>query len=234
MEKTIPHVPDVKALIIGDGRDRSTLERFCRERGLGAHVLFLGFQENIADYYQVLDLLVQPSFSEGLPNTVLGSNVLRRSGAGDGGRRVPEIIQDGNGVMVPPNDPDSLAGKMIELLRDGGLRQAIGARGRSSLHPRFGSRPPGSAPRSRSTTSCWPSVPGPGTRSRCDGLARSPTHGPRRMQPTPAPRAAASIRQYPLLNEGLRGSVSYGIPASASNLTVSTRRSVLPSDNLAW
>ena len=139
MEKTIPHVPDVKALIIGDGRDRSTLERFCRERGLGAHVLFLGFQENIADYYQVLDLLVQPSFSEGLPNTVLeamcfGVPVLATAVGG-----VPEIIQDGNGVMVPPNDPDSLAGKMIELLRDGGLRQAIGARGRSSLHPRFAS-----------------------------------------------------------------------------------------------
>jgi glycosyltransferase involved in cell wall biosynthesis len=139
MEKTIPHVPDVKALIIGDGRDRSTLEGFCRERGLGAHVAFLGFQENIADYYQVLDLLVQPSFSEGLPNTVLeamcfGVPVLATAVGG-----VPEIIQDGNGVMVPPNDPDSLAEKMVALLTEGGLRQAIGARGKRSLHPRFSS-----------------------------------------------------------------------------------------------
>ena len=139
MEKTIRHVPDVKALIIGDGRDRSTLETFCRGRGLGAHVLFLGFQENMADYYQVLDLLVQPSFSEGLPNTVLeamsfGVPVLATAVGG-----VPEVIEDGNGVMVPPNDPDSLADKMIQLLTDDTLRQAIGAKGRSSLHPRFAS-----------------------------------------------------------------------------------------------
>jgi glycosyltransferase involved in cell wall biosynthesis len=139
MERTIRHVPDVKALIIGDGQDRSTLERFCRERGLAPRVLFLGFQENIADYYQVLDLLVQPSFSEGLPNTVLeamsfGVPVLATAVGG-----VPEVIQDGNGVMVPPNDPDSLAERLIELLSDGARRQAIGARGRESLHPRFAS-----------------------------------------------------------------------------------------------
>jgi glycosyltransferase involved in cell wall biosynthesis len=139
MEKTLRHVPGVKALIIGDGRDRPALQNFCRERGLAGHVLFLGFQENIADYYQVLDLLVQPSFSEGLPNTVLeamsfGVPVVATAVGG-----VPEIIENGNGVMVPPNDPEALAEKMVELLKDDALRQAIGAKGKSSLHPRFAS-----------------------------------------------------------------------------------------------
>jgi glycosyltransferase involved in cell wall biosynthesis len=40
-------------------------------------------------------------------------------------------------VMVPPNDPDALAKKMIELLSDAPLRTAIGAKGRGSLYPRF-------------------------------------------------------------------------------------------------
>jgi glycosyltransferase involved in cell wall biosynthesis len=39
--------------------------------------------------------------------------------------------------MVPPNDADALAKKMIELLSDAALRRAIGAKGRSGLYPRF-------------------------------------------------------------------------------------------------
>ena len=113
------------------------LERFCQDQGLSDHVVFLGHQEKIADYYQVLDLLVSPSLSEGLPNTVLeamsfGVPVLATAVGG-----VPEIIQNGNGMIVPPNDPVALAERMIELLRDDTLRQAIGLKGKNSLYPRF-------------------------------------------------------------------------------------------------
>jgi glycosyltransferase involved in cell wall biosynthesis len=137
LEKTARSVPGVKALIIGDGQDRAMLEGFCREKALSDHVVFLGHQEKIADYYQVLDLLVLPSFSEGLPNTVLeamsfGVPVLATAVGG-----VPEIIQNGNGIMVPPNDPEALAERMIEFLGDEALRQAIGSKGKNSLYPRF-------------------------------------------------------------------------------------------------
>jgi glycosyltransferase involved in cell wall biosynthesis len=137
MEKTIRSCPDVKALLIGDGQDQAMLERYCRENGLGDHVVFLGYQENIADYYQVLDLLVLPSLSEGLPNAVLeamsfGIPVLATSVGG-----VPEIIQNGNGMMVPPNDPEVLSERMVELLKNDSLRRAIGLKGKSSLYPRF-------------------------------------------------------------------------------------------------
>jgi len=137
MEKTARSFPGVRALIIGDGQDRAMLERFCQDQGLSDHVVFLGHQEKIADYYQVLDLLVSPSLSEGLPNTVLeamsfGVPVLATAVGG-----VPEIIQNGNGMIVPPNDPVALAERMIELLRDDTLRQAIGLKGKNSLYPRF-------------------------------------------------------------------------------------------------
>jgi glycosyltransferase involved in cell wall biosynthesis len=113
------------------------LEELCRTSGLSDRVLFLGYRKDIADYYQAIDLLVQPSFSEGSPNTVLeamsfGVAVLATAVGG-----VPEIIQGGNGMLVPPNDPDALAGKMIELLSDAALRTAIAAKGKNSLYPRF-------------------------------------------------------------------------------------------------
>jgi glycosyltransferase involved in cell wall biosynthesis len=137
LQKTLPTMPRVKALIVGDGQDRPLLEEFCRASSLGDHVVFVGYRKNIADYYQAIDLLVQPSFSEGSPNTVLeamsfGVPVLATAVGG-----VPEIIESGNGVMIPPGDVNALANSMIELLSDAALRTAIGASGRSNLYPRF-------------------------------------------------------------------------------------------------
>jgi glycosyltransferase involved in cell wall biosynthesis len=84
-----------------------------------------------------LDLLVLPSLTEGLPNAVLeamsfGVPVLATAVGG-----VPEIIHDGNGIMVPPNDPAALAERMAELLNDDALRQSVGLNGRTSLYPQF-------------------------------------------------------------------------------------------------
>jgi glycosyltransferase involved in cell wall biosynthesis len=137
LEKVRDDVPGVRALIIGDGQDRPMLETFCRERGLSDHVAFLGHRERIADYYQVLDLLVLPSLSEGLPNTVLEAMSFAVPVLATAVGGVREIIDDGNGVVVPANDPQALAERMIGLLRDDALRRTIGLKGRESLYPRF-------------------------------------------------------------------------------------------------
>lgn len=137
MAKAVRTFPGMIALIVGEGQDQAILLDYCHKNNLNGHVVFTGYQENIGDYYQALDLLVLPSHSEGLPNTVLeamsyGIPVLATAVGG-----VPEIIDKGNGVLVPPNDPDALADRMIELLRDDSMRQAIGQRGKGSLYPRF-------------------------------------------------------------------------------------------------
>jgi glycosyltransferase involved in cell wall biosynthesis len=129
--------PDVTALLVGDGQDRESLQQFCAAHGLGPHVVFTGYRDNVADYYRALDLFVLPSLSEGLPNAVLeamsfGVPVLATRVGG-----VPEIITSDNGLMVPPADPDALADAMIRLLQDDDLRLRMGVRGRNSLYPRF-------------------------------------------------------------------------------------------------
>ena len=137
MEETVRKFPRVKALIIGDGQDRAMLEGFCREKGLSDHVVFLGHQERIANYYQVLDLFVLPSLSEGSPNAVLEAMSFAIPVLATAVGGVPEIIQEGNGAMVPSNDSGMLAKKMIELLADDALRSAIGLKGKSSLFAGF-------------------------------------------------------------------------------------------------
>ena len=137
MRSVASAVPTARLLVVGDGPDRTMLQEYCRAHGLQDRVIFTGYQENISDYYGILDLLVLPSLTEGLPNTVLeamsfGIPVLATSVGG-----VPEIIEGDNGVMVPPQDPAALAQQLIRLLENQELRRTIGANGRNSLYPRF-------------------------------------------------------------------------------------------------
>ncbi len=139
MAKTVQSCPGVIALLVGEGQDQAMLQDYCRANDLCDRVVFTGYQENVGEYYQVLDLLVLPSLSEGLPNAVLeamsfGVPVVATAVGG-----VPEVITEekNNGVLVPPGDPDALAQQIVELLKDDSRRQRIGQHGRRSLYPRF-------------------------------------------------------------------------------------------------
>ncbi|TAK07836.1 MAG: glycosyltransferase family 1 protein, partial [Candidatus Manganitrophaceae bacterium] len=129
--------PNVIALMIGEGQDRATLEAYCDDNDMKGSVRFTGYQEKMSRFYQIFDLLVLPSLSEGLPNTVLeamsfGVPVVATSVGG-----VPEVIYNGNGILVPPGDPKKLEEGILPLLHDERLRRALGEKGKSSLYPRF-------------------------------------------------------------------------------------------------
>lgn len=54
-------------LIVGDGKLRNELENEAKRLGVDEFVLFVGAKQNTEDYYNAMDVLVLPSFSEGLP-----------------------------------------------------------------------------------------------------------------------------------------------------------------------
>lgn len=136
-QKVLKRFPNVRALVIGEGQDRKKLVEYCKDNGMSESVIFTGYQENMANFYQLLDILVLPSLSEGLPNTVLeamsyGITVIAASVGG-----VPEIINGDNGILFSPGDHGRLADCMVELLLNDSFRQALGIKGKNSLYPRF-------------------------------------------------------------------------------------------------
>ena len=136
-QEVVRAFPETRALIIGDGQDMDILKEYCKQHQLENNVIFTGYQSDISGYYRVLDLLVLPSLSEGLPNAILeamsfGIPVI---GASVGG--VPEVIDGKNGILVPANDHKALAEKMIGLLASEEKRINLGIKGRESLFPAF-------------------------------------------------------------------------------------------------
>jgi glycosyltransferase involved in cell wall biosynthesis len=137
-KKVVEKMPFAKAIIIGDGQERGRLANFCSENGLRDRVIFTGYQNNIANFYQIMDILVLPSFSEGLPNVVLEAMAFKIPVIATSVGGVPEVIADGlNGLLVPPGNADLLAEKIIHLQGNERERGNIGENAFQSLYPRF-------------------------------------------------------------------------------------------------
>ncbi|ENE5173067.1 glycosyltransferase family 4 protein [Vibrio cholerae] len=63
--KSMPHLPNVAFVILGDGPEKSNLENLSLELGVNDRVYFKGFVDDVPQYYKTFDLFVFPSRSEG-------------------------------------------------------------------------------------------------------------------------------------------------------------------------
>jgi glycosyltransferase involved in cell wall biosynthesis len=130
-------VQDLQALLIGDGQEKPRLIQYCREHDLAQDVIFTGHVTNIADYYRIIDLLVIPSFSEGLPNVLLEAMcagvpvVSTRVGA------VEEVLDGMDFNMVAPGNSQELAERMVRFLRDRRLTLKTVQRARRIIADRY-------------------------------------------------------------------------------------------------
>jgi glycosyltransferase involved in cell wall biosynthesis len=117
-------------ILVGDGREQPALERQAREYGISNKVYFAGFQGNPALWLSLFDCMVQPSLTEGTPNSVLEAMCLNVPVIATAVGGVPDLIIDTeNGLLVLPQNPDSLAASMTRLVTDPALctRLAHGA-----------------------------------------------------------------------------------------------------------
>lgn len=130
--KQVAESGPVRLVILGEGADRPQLEAYARELGISSQVAFLGFRQNPFKYMARAQVFVLSSSWEGFPMVLLEAMAC---GVPVVSTRCPhgpeEIITDGeNGLLVPVNDAGALAEGIGRLLREGALRQRLGAAGR--------------------------------------------------------------------------------------------------------
>ncbi len=119
---------DVGLLVVGDGRERSSLTRL--SRGL-KEVVFAGNIEyrDLPDYYALADMLVLPSHEEvwGLVvNEAMACGIPILCSRTAGCSR--DLVKDGvNGFVFEPGDVKTLALRIEELASDEELRRSFGS-----------------------------------------------------------------------------------------------------------
>ena len=119
-------LPSLHWVVAGEGADRHALERLRAELGLDRRVHLLGHLDAPAGLIADATCFVMSSREEGLGTSVLEAMALGIPVASTSAGGIPEMLQDGAGLLVPPGDPAALAAAVERLVRDPTLAHDIG------------------------------------------------------------------------------------------------------------
>ncbi|HEY8406954.1 MAG TPA: glycosyltransferase family 4 protein [Gaiellaceae bacterium] len=129
---------DAWLCLIGDGPDRQRLERRAHELGIVRRCLFVGYQDEVAPYYEAIDALLLPSANEGTPVSVIEALAAERPAVATRVGGVPDVVREGvDGYLVDVGDADTLAARLVELAGDPDKRDAMGREGRRRVLERY-------------------------------------------------------------------------------------------------
>lgn len=132
--------PDATLALAGDGPARGPAEARARDLGIASAVRFLGYlsQGKVAELLDRSDMLVLPSFAEGLPVVYMEALASRIPVVASRVAGAQELVEDGlTGYTVPPGDVDSLADRISRLIADPAGAAAMGEAGRQAVERDF-------------------------------------------------------------------------------------------------
>ena len=134
------HHPVVILTVVGDGGDRTSLEKMTVDLGLSSNVNFVGYksQAEVRKYFEETDVFVLSSFAEGVPVVLMeamaaGVPVVATQIAG-----VNELVENGiSGYIIPPGNPTPLTQSIEELLNNSELRNKFAIAARNKVEQEF-------------------------------------------------------------------------------------------------
>ncbi len=127
-------IPNVRCIIVGEGRLRADLESLARSLEVADIVRFVGTRRDVPAILAALDVFVLPSRFEGLSLALLeamavGCPVVATSVSGS-----VEVVKDGEtGLLVPPEEPGALSAAIHRLLKDRRLARDVANRARQHV-----------------------------------------------------------------------------------------------------
>jgi glycosyltransferase involved in cell wall biosynthesis len=137
---------DARCRILGDGRERATLEARIERRGLGDRVELLGVcpREQVGRVVAASHVCALPAIvdaegrADGIPVALIEAQALGRPCVATNVSGIPELIEDGrSGLLVAPGDPDAIAGALARIDADRALAARLGAAGRERVEADF-------------------------------------------------------------------------------------------------
>jgi glycosyltransferase involved in cell wall biosynthesis len=146
--KLLPEFPHLHAVIIGgqvvgdpEPFQAELLQRI-RQLGLENHVTLTGYREDTPELLGLFDIFTLPTFThEGLPRSILEAMAMELPVVTTDIRGCREaVLDDVNGLIVPPRDSDQLAAAFKTLLQSPERRKAYGQAGRQRIEQEYDER----------------------------------------------------------------------------------------------
>ena len=103
-----------------------------------SHIHLTGWVENVPYYLAAADILIHPSYHEGMPNAILqGAAMELPCLASDVRGNKDAIIHGITGYLYPPKNKKELVDLLITLIENPSLRHALGKEGRQFVEREF-------------------------------------------------------------------------------------------------
>ena len=143
--KALPRVltefPDLKYLIVGDGRYRDKFSDLAKEIGVSDNVIFTGgvSHDETIGYFDLCDIFIMPNRFwnnkvEGLPNALIEASARSKPLiAGDHGGSKEAVINNKTGILVNPESADEVAHAILSILQDEKTGLEMGKLGRENI-----------------------------------------------------------------------------------------------------
>ncbi len=131
--------PQARFLMVGipeenDQSDAVDSARLAEEYGVTDYCIALEHRTDMPELYAAMDVLVLPSYREGLPRAVIEAGAMGLPVVASDIRGCREVVVAGEtGLLAPLKDIEALVAAVTRLLGDGELRMAMGQAGRERV-----------------------------------------------------------------------------------------------------
>lgn len=117
----LTYLPDgcwQQCVVIGDGEDRSAMEKLAKQAGLAGRIRIAGRlpHEQVGLWMAACDLLLLPSHAEGVPNVVLEAMACGRPVVASDLPGIGEVTPEYAGITAPPQQPQAFASAIESAL----------------------------------------------------------------------------------------------------------------------
>lgn len=129
--------PRIRLALVGDGEERSGLERQAAELGIARDVLFLGYRRELRPLFAAADFAVLSSDNEGTPVSLIEAAAAGLPAVATDVGGVREVVGEETGIVVPPGDAGALAQGILRMAGDAAHREHRGRAARNRTLRRY-------------------------------------------------------------------------------------------------
>ena len=130
--------PDLRLTFAGIGPSEQSLRALAQELGIGSRVSFIGYVADMPRVYADVDLVVQSSLTEGLPNVILEAAYLRVPILATAVGGTAEVVEHGSSAwLIEPGSVAQLTQGLRHFLREPQAFAAMAARAHERVRDNF-------------------------------------------------------------------------------------------------
>ncbi|MFL9453523.1 MULTISPECIES: glycosyltransferase [Nostocales] len=136
--RAIAQIEGVRVVILGEGGQRTDLEKLAVDLGISDRVDLPGWVDNPRDWLLQFDIFAMPSRSEGFPLAIVEAMLAALPVVATRVGSIPEAVTHGEtGLLVDQDDVEGLAAALQHLKEDCQLRLRFGRRGQDIARRQF-------------------------------------------------------------------------------------------------